>query len=113
MDITHDNLPKAVAQLHVKLEHIERLLEQQSHQPSAPDPDKLLTVAETADFLRLSVPTVYGLIHKKQLPMMKRAKRCYFLKEDLLNYIKQGKRKSNDEIKAETHTYLKRKGGKQ
>jgi excisionase family DNA binding protein len=113
MEFTFETLPKAVAQLHVKLEHIERLLEQQSHQPSAPDPDNLLTVKETADFLRLSVPTIYNLIYKGELPNLKRAKRCYFLKEDLLNYVKQGKRKSNDEIKAETHTYLKTKGGKQ
>jgi excisionase family DNA binding protein len=114
MEYTFETLPQSVAQLHVKLEHIEKLLEQKGNETTPPDADTLLTVQDTAKFLRLSVPTIYNLIHKGELPVMKRAKRCYFTREDLLNYLKQGRRKSNSESKAEAFNSLaKRKGGKQ
>jgi excisionase family DNA binding protein len=68
--------------------------------------DDLLTVADAAEFLRLSVPTIYGLIHKGDIPVMKRSKRCYFSKVDLMAYLKAGKKKTAEAIAAETDTYL-------
>jgi len=79
--------------------------------------DELLTVEDTAKFLHLSVPTIYGLIHRGQLPVMKRSKRCYFSKKELIEYLKQGRRKTiaelDAEIQNETDAYLltkKKKG---
>ena len=75
--------------------------------------DELLTVQDTAKFLTLSVPTVYGLISKGAIPCMKRSKRVYFSRNELINYLKQGKKKTSLEIDAETDAYLsskKRKG---
>jgi len=108
--ITFNTLPTAVAQLTNEVSEIKRLLLQQSNEP-APTADELLTVSDTAKFLRLSVPTIYNLIHKGEIPMMKRAKRCYFTREDLLNYLKEGKRKSNAEIQSEARTNLITKNG--
>lgn len=75
--------------------------------------DELLTVQDTAKFLSLSVPTVYGLISKGEIPVMKRSKRCYFSKDELINYLKQGRKKTLSEIDNETDAFLntrKRKG---
>ena len=108
--ITFDTLPTAVAQLTNDVSEIKRLLLQQGNEP-APAADELLTVQDTAKFLRLSVPTIYNLIHKGELPMMKRAKRCYFTREDLLNYLKEGKRKSNTEIQNDARKDLITKNG--
>lgn len=110
MEITFENLPKAVTQLTNDISELKRLLLQQSNDP-APITEELMTVQDTAKFLRLSVPTIYNLIHKGELPMMKRAKRCYFTREDLLNYLKEGKRKSNAEIQHEARTNLVTKNG--
>jgi excisionase family DNA binding protein len=68
--------------------------------------DELLTVQDAAQLLRLSVPTIYGLIHKGEIPMLKRSKRCYFLKADLIEYIKAGKKKTLVELANEADTYL-------
>ena len=79
-----------------------------------PEPETLLTVQDAAKFLTLSVPTIYSLISKGELPVMKRSKRCYFSKADLLNYMKAGRKKTVSEIEAETDSFLssqKRKGG--
>lgn len=68
--------------------------------------DELLTVKDAAKFLSLSVPTIYGLIHKGEIPVMKRSKRCYFSKEELINYLKQGRKKTLSEIDTETDAFL-------
>ncbi|NLI41356.1 MAG: helix-turn-helix domain-containing protein [Caldisericales bacterium] len=54
------------------------------------DPEKLLTIQEAAEFLRLTVPTMYGKVSKGELPVMKRGKRLYFSRTELLEYLKNG-----------------------
>ena len=73
------------------------------------DPDVLLTVQDAAKFLSLSVPTIYGLISKKELPVMKRSKRCYFSKVELINYLKQGRKKTTVDTGLEADNYIKQK----
>ena len=83
-----------------------------THKPLAskdPDTDELLTVQDAAKFLSLSVPTVYGLISKKELPVMKRSKRCYFSKVELMNYLKQGRQKTHAEIAYDVEVFTNRK----
>ena len=85
-----------------------------SENPTAehpPETDELLTVQDTAKFLSLSVPTVYGLISKGELPVMKRSKRCYFSKVELINYLKQGRKKTLAETASEAEQYCKTKKG--
>lgn len=69
-------------------------------------PEQLLTVQEAAQFLNLTVPTIYSKVSKGELPYMKRGKRLYFSREELLQYLKEGRRKSNVEIAAEAEGYL-------
>ncbi len=98
-----------------RLSNIETLLLDIKHkskgQGEQPAEDELLTVQGTANFLSLSVPTVYSLISKGELPVMKRSKRCYFSKADLIQYVKQGRKKTLAEIASEAETYLKKKRG--
>jgi excisionase family DNA binding protein len=82
---------------------------QEVHQQA--ETDELLTVQDAAKFLSLTVPTVYGLISKGKLPVMKRSKRCYFSKVELIDYLKQGRRKTLDETAIEAERYCKNKKG--
>lgn len=77
-------------------------------------PEKLLTIQEAADFLNLSVPTMYSKVSKGELPVMKRGKRLYFSRTELLDYLKEGRKRSNADIEAEANSYLlnNQKGGK-
>ncbi len=68
--------------------------------------DGLLTVKETANFLRLAVPTIYGYIHLRKIPCFKKGKRLYFSKDALINWVKEGKLKTLSEIEQEANTYL-------
>lgn len=100
-----------------KLNKIESLLLQLKQLPheklNQNKDEEFLTVKETAEFLSLSVPTIYGLIHKGEIPVMKRSKRCYFSKIELINYLKLGKRKTLNEIEKEADRFIsQKKGGK-
>jgi len=69
-------------------------------------PEQLLTIQEAAEFLSLTVPTMYSKVSKGELPVMKRSKRLYFSRIELLDYLKHGRRKSNAEIEQEAKAYL-------
>lgn len=90
-NLTFESLPATVARLCEKIESFEKLLQSRVSE-NANDATELLTVQAAANFLHVKVPTIYGLISKGELPVMKRAKRCYFTKEDLIGYLRDGKR---------------------
>lgn len=69
-------------------------------------PDRLLTVQEAADLLKLTVPTIYSKVSRGELPVMKRSKRLYFSRQELMDYLKTGRKKSNAEIEAQAESYL-------
>ena len=105
-NLTFDELPKAVTMLTNEISELKRLLLEKSDQhPTAP-PDQLLTIQEAAQFLKLSVPTLYGKVSKRELPVMKRSKRLYFSRTELMDYLKAGRRKSNADIEAEAASYV-------
>jgi len=104
-NLTLETLPKAFTQLTNEVSEIRRLLLDKSNTPQ-PDQDELLTVKDAAKFLSLSVPTIYGLIHRGELPVMKRSKRCYFSRIELMEHIKAGRKKTANEIDSEADLYL-------
>ncbi len=107
MELQFNDLPKAIVELQESVNEIKQLLLQKTEDTKS-DSDELLTVEDTAKFLSLSVPTIYGLISKGDLPMMKRGKRCYFSKKELIEYLREGRRKTNSEIKLEANNRTKR-----
>lgn len=77
-----------------------------NEQPTTEQPEQLLTIQEAAEFLSLSVPTLYSKVSKGELPVMKRSKRLYFSRTELMEYVKAGRKKSNAEIEQEAKAYL-------
>ena len=78
----------------------------QNNNPATEQPEQLLTIQEAAQFLNLTVPTMYSKVSKGELPVMKRSKRLYFSRTELLEYLKSGRKKSNAEIEQEAEAYL-------
>ena len=105
-NLTFDQLPKAVTMLTNEISELKRLLLEKSEQQLTEQPEKFLNIQETAQFLNLSVPTIYSKVSKRELPCMKRGKRLYFSSTELKEYIKDGRKKSNSEIEQEAETYL-------
>jgi len=78
----------------------------QNNNPTAEQPEQLSTIQEAAQFLNLTVPTIYSKVSKGELPVMKRSKRLYFSSTELMEYLKEGRKKSNAEIEQEAEAYL-------
>ena len=102
--------------IETRLSSIENLILDLKHNPLRVEPtehlEQLLSIQQAAEFLSLSVPTLYSKVSKGELPVMKRSKRLYFSRTELMEYIKEGRKKSNAEIEAEAEAYLsdKKKG---
>jgi excisionase family DNA binding protein len=81
--------------------------------PTQSQADQLLTIQQAAEFLKLSVPTLYGLVSSSAIPVSKKTKRLYFSKQDLLLWVKESRRKTVSEIEAEADSFLqtKKRGG--
>jgi excisionase family DNA binding protein len=105
-ELTFDQLPKAVTMLTNEVSELKRLLMEKQAEPSAQSNDKPLSIGEAADFLNLSIPTLYSKVSRGELPVMKRGKRLYFSLAELKEYLNAGRRKSNAEIVAEVDQYL-------
>ncbi|SKB35097.1 helix-turn-helix domain-containing protein [Maribacter arcticus] len=105
-NLTFDQLPKAVTMLTKEVSDLKRLLIEKQVQTPTEQPEQLLTVQEAAQFLNLTVPTIYSKVSKGELPVMKRSKRLYFSNIELIDYLKEGRKKSNAEIVQEAEAYL-------
>ncbi|MBR9859964.1 helix-turn-helix domain-containing protein [bacterium] len=96
--------------IEARLSCIENLILDLKHQPNMVEPneqlEQLLTVQEAAQFLSLTAPTIYSKVSKGELPVMKRSKRLYFSRTELMEYLKEGRKKSNAEIEQEAEAYL-------
>lgn len=104
--LSFDQLPKAVSLLTNEISELEKLLLNRTGEHSAKQPEQLLTIQEAAEFLNLTVPTIYSKVSKGELPVMKRSKRLYFSSTELMEYLKKGRKKSNAEIEQEAEAYL-------
>lgn len=112
--LTFDQLPNAVNQLFNKLENIERLLSEKNQNPE-PEKDRWFDLNGLVEYdpEGRSKPTFYGYIHRNSIPFHKNSKKITFLKSEIDNWLKSGRRKTHDESAAEADLYLaKRKGAK-
>jgi excisionase family DNA binding protein len=72
--------------------------------------EEFLTIQQAAVLLNLAVPTLYSKVCKGELPVMKRNKRLYFLKKELIEFIKTGRKKTTSEIESEAINSLSKRG---
>jgi excisionase family DNA binding protein len=80
---------------------------------SQSEPDEIGGIDLAQQITGLAKPTVYGLVAQSKIPHMKRGKLLYFSKQELTDWIKQGRRKTVADIEAEANSYLcekKKKG---
>ncbi len=78
-----------------------------SGEPGAAKPQlpEILDVQQAAEFLKLKVTTLYEKTSRKQIPHFKRGNKLYFHLSELLDWIKQGKVKTHEEISCDAKTY--------
>jgi excisionase family DNA binding protein len=108
--ITWDNLPKSISSLFDEVKQIKSLiLDSSTGQPG----DQLLTIQEASTFLHVQKQTLYSYVSKGFIPYNKRAGRLYFSKNDLIEWVKSGNKRSFDveEEASKIISRRKKKGG--
>ena len=101
---TLEQLPQAVLQLQQQLNNIEQILLNQ--EKAQPKEDQILNIQQAAELIKLSVPTIYGLVQRSAIPVSKQGKRLYFSKDELIKWIKLGRKKTAQEIEAEAEAFI-------
>lgn len=102
-NFSFDSLPQVVQALNAKIDNITSLLQSTKQNVQQSD---LLTIKDAANFLNLSVNTLYGKVSRREIPFMKQGNRLYFSKTELVDYIKSGKILSKKEIQEQANTFL-------
>jgi excisionase family DNA binding protein len=96
-------------EISARLQNVESLLIELKQNPFIYQPEtqqeEFLTVEQASEFLNLSIQTIHNMTHEKRIPFMKRSKRCYFLKDDLIKYLKDGRKKTSSELSEEAERY--------
>lgn len=79
--------------------------------PPSPEAPQLLSIKDASSLLGLTVPTLYGYVHRAEIPVCKRANRLYFTKADLLKWIEGGRKQTTTELASSTNAFLVNKRG--
>lgn len=72
--------------------------------------DEIGGIELALEVTKLAKPTIYGLVSERKIPHSKRGKKLYFSRKELLIWLTNGKRKTQDEIADEAVNFdIKRK----
>jgi len=78
-----------------------------------PEPDRWFDLNELCQYHpdKPTKPTVYGWVNAGTIPVHKGGKKLRFLKSEIDNWLKQGRKKTLAETASEADAYVKKKGG--
>ena len=112
-NLTLETLPRAFTFLTNEVSEIKRLLLEKSNEQPI-EADRWFGLNELCNYLpdKPAKATAYGWVHTGLIPCHKGGKKLRFLKSEIDNWLRQGKKKTLAETASEADTYLKKKGGK-
>jgi excisionase family DNA binding protein len=65
-----------------------------------------LNIQQVSELINLAVPTIYGLVHRRQIPFIKRGKKLLFEKQDITDWLQKARKKTVSEIQKDADDYL-------
>jgi excisionase family DNA binding protein len=109
-NLTLETLPKAFTHLTNEVSEIKRLLLQKSNEQPT-ETDRWFDLNDLINYHpdKPTKPTVYGWVNAGIIPVHKGGKKLRFLKSEIDNWLKQGRKKTNAELSNEVHQYLIKK----
>jgi predicted DNA-binding transcriptional regulator AlpA len=94
-----------------RLTSIEGLLLELKSDLSQPKPEARripLNIDRVSELSNLAKPTIYGLVSARKIPFAKQGKKLYFFEDEIIDWIRQGKRKTLVEIEAEAEAHIEK-----
>lgn len=67
--------------------------------------DEFMTIEELSKFISMTKGSIYGLVHKNAIPYHKKGK-LYFLKSEIMDWIKSGKCETKSALHEKADEYL-------
>ncbi len=71
--------------------------------------DAILNVEQAMELLGLRKSTIYTKVNRAEIPHMKRGRRLYFSMNELKNYLREGKRLTDEEVERQAEEIVRRK----
>ncbi|WP_431164729.1 helix-turn-helix domain-containing protein [Tenacibaculum halocynthiae] len=105
-EISFDKLPQAVAKLLNEVKSIKSLVVE-SQRIQLKEEKIPIGIDEACKLIGKAKPTVYTLVRKRIIPSYKNGKKLYFFKEELLEWIENGRRKTLDEIERDSENFIR------
>ena len=68
--------------------------------------EEFLDLEQACDILHYSKATVYALVENRSIPHYKKSRKILFSKDELLEWLKSGRRKTKKELENEAENYL-------
>lgn len=111
MNITFEDLPKAMSWMMDKLNKLDSKIDSLNNIPQVRPVDQWMNLKELCEYLpsHTAEQTVYGWTSCHQIPFHKRGKRIMFLKSEIDAWLHDGKRKSQKELADEAAQFIKSK----
>ena len=105
---TFEDLPNILGTLSMRMENVERMLKEiQLKQGAEPADAGLMSIIEASKLLKLSVATIYSKVCRNEIPVSKQGKKLYFMRSELLDWIKAGRIKTINEMRQEVDKRFK------
>lgn len=84
---------------------ITKMLLKQAREEEALQEEHYLTIEELGKLIGYKKTSIYGLVQKNKIPYHKKGK-LFFLKSEIMEWLKEGKKISSREIEAKANEYL-------
>ena len=84
---------------------IAKMLLKQARQEEAIQAEQYLTIEELGKLIGYKKTSIYGLVQKNKIPYHKKGK-LFFLKSEIMEWLKSGKKDTSEDIKKKADEYL-------
>lgn len=82
-NLSFDSLPRTVAELHTKIDHLTAMLERFISSADTKPLPEIMTVEDVSAMLCKSVSTIYAMTSEHRIPYRKQGNKLYFLRSEI------------------------------
>ena len=109
-----DELPEAINYLINKVESLEQKVKELGSTKDTPKQQEWLDIDGLCQYVPThpAKQTVYTWVNEKIIPFYKSSKRLLFLRSEIDDWLRQGRRKNNEELKREAEAFITKKKGR-
>jgi excisionase family DNA binding protein len=91
--ISFDELPNRVLKIESQLSSVLKYIRDPDNAP-----DRILSIQELSDLTGWAVPTIYGKVHRREIPHFKRGKNLMFSQKAIKEWLDEGRVPTVEEI---------------